>query len=127
MVHDVAALRARSAEAWRDLFGVEPKILRPRDRCAHVLVASKEIVEFFEYLGCGARASEKRIPDAVLRSPRAMVLAFLQGLALDAYVSTTSMPKWAICVDSPGLLDDLQAVLTDLGALPDWLSTAVAG
>jgi hypothetical protein len=44
-----------------------------------------------------------------------MVLAFLQGLSLDAYVSVTSMPKWAICLDSAGLLDDLQAVLTNLG------------
>ena len=25
------------------------------------------------------------------------------------------MPKWAICLDSPGLLDDLQAVLANLG------------
>ena len=44
-----------------------------------------------------------------------MVLSFLQGLALDAYVTVRSAPKWAICVDSPALLDDLQAVLTNLG------------
>ena len=78
-------------------------------------MSSKTFVEFLEYLGCGARASEKRIPDAVLRSPRPMVLSFLQGLALDAYVTVRSAPKWAICVDSPALLDDLQAVLTNLG------------
>ena len=76
---------------------------------------SKSIVEFFDYLRIGTHASSKRIPDAVLQSPRSMVLAFVQGLSLDAYVSVTSMPKWAICLDSGGLLDDLQAVLTNLG------------
>ena len=95
---------------------------REPGKCPGVVVSSKTLVEFLEYLGCGARASEKRIPDAVLRSPREMVLAFLQGLALDAYVTTSSMPKWAICVDSPALLDDLQAVLTNLGVVHSRIS-----
>ncbi|HEX9889704.1 MAG TPA: polymorphic toxin-type HINT domain-containing protein [Nitriliruptorales bacterium] len=112
----VDAVLERVATAWRDLFAVEPRIVRPEGKCPSVEVSSKTIVEFLEHLGCGARASAKRIPDAVLRSPRAMVLAFLQGLALDAYVARTgASPKWAICVDSPALLDDLQAVLTNLG------------
>jgi len=68
-------------------------------------------------LGCGTRSSDKRIPDAVLSSPREMVMAFLQGLALDAYVTTGGAAKWAICLDSPALLDDLQAVMTNLGVL----------
>ena len=46
-----------------------------------------------------------------------MVLAFLQGLALDAYVTVSTAPKWAICLDSPALLDDLQSVLTNLGVV----------
>jgi adenosylcobalamin-dependent ribonucleoside-diphosphate reductase len=115
ITNSVDAVLERVAAACRDLFGVDARIVRPSDRCPSVVVASKEIVEFLAYLGCGGRASEKRIPDAVLRSPRAMVLAFLQGLALDAYVTTASAPKWGICVDSPGLLDDLQAVFTNLG------------
>ena len=56
-----------------------------------------------------------RIPDAVLRSPREMVLAFLQGLSLAAEVTMCGTAKWAINSESPGLLDDLQAVLTNLG------------
>jgi hypothetical protein len=46
-----------------------------------------------------------------------MVLSFLQGLALDAYVTTEGMAKWAICLDAPKLLDDLQALLTNLGVV----------
>ncbi|MBA2609935.1 MAG: hypothetical protein H0U92_13420, partial [Actinobacteria bacterium] len=111
------AVLERVAAAWRSEFGVEAKILRPADRCPSVMVASKTIVEFLEFLGCGARASTKRIPDAVLRSPREMVLAFLQGLALDAYVTVAAAPKWGICLDAPKLLDDLQAVLANLGVV----------
>jgi intein/homing endonuclease len=115
ITNSVDGVLQRVAAAWRSEFGVEARIVHPVDRCPGVVVASKTVVEFLDYLGCGARASTKRIPDAVLTSPREMVLAFLQGLALDAYVSITTMPKWAICVDSPALLDDLQAVLTNLG------------
>jgi len=85
-------------------------------------VSSKTVVELLDHLGCGDRASSKRIPDAVLRSPREMVLAFLQGLALDAYVTTGGAAKWAICLDSPGLLDDLQAVLANLGIVHSRIS-----
>jgi hypothetical protein len=43
------------------------------------------------------------------------VHAFLSGLFLDAYVTVEGMSKWAICLDSPSLLDELQAVLTNMG------------
>ncbi len=105
----------RVQQAARNVFGIEGKILRPENRCSSIVFASKTLVEFLEYLGAGSRASNKRIPDAVLRSTREHVLAFLTGLFLDAYVTTTSMKKWAICLDSAQLLDDVQAVLTNLG------------
>ncbi|MFL6127936.1 MAG: hypothetical protein ACJ73E_02590, partial [Mycobacteriales bacterium] len=111
------AVLERVREAWRTVFGLTPRIERQQGKCPAVSVSSKAAVEFLEALGCGDRASGKRIPDAVLRSPRDMVLGFLQGLALDAYVTTSTAPKWAICLDSPRLLDDLQAVLTNLGVV----------
>jgi hypothetical protein len=111
----VEGVLERVVAAWRSEFGLEARIVRPANRCPAVVVASKTVVEFLEHLGCGTRTSAKRIPDAVLQSPREMVLAFLQGLALDAYVSVSTMPRWAICLDSPALLDDLQAVLTNVG------------
>jgi len=107
------------AEAARQCFDVDAKIRRPSDRCPSVELSSKTVVEFLEYLGCGARASDKRIPNAVLRSPRELVISFLQGLALDAYThaSDSGAAKWAICLDAPELLDDLQALLTNLGVV----------
>ena len=105
----------RVLDAARSAFGLEGKLLQPVDRCASVVFASKTLVEFLEYLKCGSRASLKRIPDSVLSSRREHVLAFLSGLFLDAYVTTEGLAKWALCLDSPPLLDDLQAVLTNLG------------
>ncbi len=104
----------RLARTVPAVFEVEPRVLRPVYCCPSVVISSKTLVEFMDHLGCGDRAANKRIPDAVLRSPRSMVLDFLVGLSLDSYLPS-SIAKWAICLDSKGLLDDLQAVLTNLG------------
>ncbi|MPZ74669.1 MAG: hypothetical protein GEU74_15870, partial [Nitriliruptorales bacterium] len=117
ITNSVDTVLERVAAAWESQFGVKAKIVRDEGKCLGVVVSSKTIVEFLEYLGCGSRASEKRIPNQVLRSPRKTVLSFLQGLFLEAYASVTSMPKLAICLDAPKLLDDLQAVLTNLGVV----------
>ena len=111
---DPEALR-RVKDAWVSEFDLRAEFVRSEGRCPAIVLASKTVVEFLDYLGCGRRASTKRIPDAVLRSPKAMVLAYLRGLFLDAYASVVSMPKHALCVDAPKLLDDYQAVLTNLG------------
>jgi adenosylcobalamin-dependent ribonucleoside-diphosphate reductase len=117
ITNSVPEVLERVQDAFQDLFGIQAKIVADPGKCPSVVATSKTVIEFFEALGCGARASDKRIPDAVLRSPREMVLAFLQGLALDAYVTFTGQGKWAICLDSVGLLDDLQAIMTNLGVL----------
>jgi adenosylcobalamin-dependent ribonucleoside-diphosphate reductase len=102
-------------DAAQIAFGVQPKVVRHAGKCPSIELSSKRVVEFLDHLGCGHRASNKRIPDAILQSPRAMVLRFLDGLCLDAYITIGGMAKWAICLDSAGLLDDLQAILTNLG------------
>ena len=51
-----------------------------------------------------------------------MVLGYLQGLALDAYTTAGRGAKWAICTDSPNLMDDVQAVLNNLGVLTSRIS-----
>lgn len=108
----------RCRELWKSCFGLQARITRQPGKGPGVVVASKTVVEFMANLGCGSRSSDKRIPTAVMRSPKAVVLAFLQGLALDAYTSSTgSFGKWAICVNSPLLLDDLQSALRHLGLL----------
>jgi ribonucleoside-diphosphate reductase alpha chain len=117
ITNSVPAVRERVVAAWASELGLEAKVVSSGDRCPQVVVASKTAVELLDHLGCGDRSSAKRIPDAILRSPREMVLAFLQGLALDAYVTVASAPKWGICLDSPRLLDDLQVVLTNLGVV----------
>jgi hypothetical protein len=108
----------RCVQLWQSVFGLRARITRQRDRCPGVVASSKTAMEFMANLGCGRRASDKRIPQAVMDSPERVVLAYLQGLALDAYTSSTGPSiKWAICVDSPLLLDDLQVLLRRLGLL----------
>ncbi len=112
---------ARLVELGTTLFGSRARVARSPGKCPSIELSSKTLVEFLDYLGCGDRARNKRIPDAVLRSPREMVLAFLEGLSLDSYIPS-AVPKWAICVASNGLLDDLQAVLTNLGIVHSRIS-----
>lgn len=108
----------RVAGAIRATFDTEPRMVRPRNRCPSVVLASKTVVEFLSELGCGRVAGEKRIPEWVMRSSPETVVAFLEGLFLDAFTAWMgSTPKWGISVASPGLLDDVQIVLTRLGIL----------
>ncbi|HEV2017612.1 MAG TPA: LAGLIDADG family homing endonuclease, partial [Gemmatimonadaceae bacterium] len=107
---------ARLLALSESVFGVTARLARQPDRCPCVELSSKTLVELFTFLGCGERASNKRIPDAVLRSPRSAVLAFLSGLSLDSYLPS-DVAKWAICLDSSSMLDELQAVLTNLGVV----------
>lgn len=108
----------RVVDAVRTTFGTKPRVVRPRERCPSVVVASKTLVEFLRELGCGRVAAEKRIPDWVMRSRRETVVAFLEGLFLDAFTAWMgSTPKWGIGVVSTGLLDDVQVLLTRLGIL----------
>ena len=102
---------------WRNVFGLEARLERRADRCPQVFASSKSVVQFLGALGCGRRASNKRIPAAVMQSPQHVVLAFLSGLALDAYTSTSRGSRWGICLDSPLLLDDIQLCLRRLGVV----------
>jgi adenosylcobalamin-dependent ribonucleoside-diphosphate reductase len=108
-----SVLESIAATAER-VFGVTAKIERPQDRPASVVISCKTVVELLECLGCGEEASAMRIPQAVLASPRPMVLAFLRGLSLGADVSVPDH-EWSLRAASPALLDDVQAVLTNLG------------
>jgi len=122
ITNSVESVLQRVALAWETYFGLAARITRDPGKCPGVVVSSKTLVEFLDHLGMGGRASDKRIPDAVLRSPRSVVLAFLRGLALDAYVHVGAYSKWAICLDAPRLLDDLQAVLTNMGIVHSRIS-----
>jgi intein/homing endonuclease len=108
---------ARLVHLSERLFGVRARVTRYPGKCPSVELSSKTVVEFFDYLGTGNGAAKKRIPDAVLASPRHMVLSFLEGLTLDSYLTVSPLAKWAICLASRDLLDDLQAVLTNLGVV----------
>jgi hypothetical protein len=110
-----AGVRELAARLIREKFGTEPFIQTGFGRCGSTRIASKRFIEWLDFVGAGRTAYAKRIPPVVLAAPRSSVLAFLQGLALDGYSTQVGMsPRWAICVASSGLLDDLQVLLTRL-------------
>jgi intein/homing endonuclease len=103
------------------VFGVIARIVQPGTRCPAAVFASKTLVEILDGLECGRRANEKRIPAVIFEGRRDAAVAFLSGLALDAY-TTEPQPKWAICLDSPGALDDIQLLLRWLGIVSNRVS-----
>jgi hypothetical protein len=117
ITNGVPAVLQQAANLWRDCFAIHARVVRDGTRCGGTVATSKTVVEIMTELGCGSRASEKRIPLGIMESPRPVVLAFLQGLWLDAYTSVAGMPRWGLCLDSPALLDDLQTLLRRLGVV----------
>lgn len=107
-----------SAHLIQEHFGVKPFVEDRGDRCPSTRVASKVVCRWLEHVGVGRTSYKKRIPPVVFEAPESTVLAFLRGLALDAYTTMSgTSAKWAICVASRSLLDDLQVLLTRLGYL----------
>jgi intein/homing endonuclease len=105
-----------AAQLISEHFAVEPSIQTGYGRCGSTRLASKRFIEWLDFIGAGRTAYEKRIPPTVLEAPRHTAIAFLRGLALDGYTTLAGRsPRWAICVASGGLLDDLQVLLTRLG------------
>ncbi len=72
----------RFAGLVQDLFDVRPLVKKDGNRW-RVLAHSETVSDFLEDglgLGTGPCASEKQVPQAILRSPKHVVSAFLQGL-----------------------------------------------
>lgn len=115
ITNSVDSVLERVQAACESVFGLPGRIVHPPARCPYFVVASKRLVEFLKELGCGTRASEKRVPSVVTHSTRHGVVAFLQGAALDAYTTCHGLPRWAICLDSATGINDLQDLVTRLG------------
>ena len=133
--HPAPAVLDRLAGAWRTLFGLEARVITNEGRNSQVAVTSETAVAFLAFVAGtpGVRgvpgkdlAAYRRIPAAVLSSPRDMVLAYLQGLLSGAGVSRTAgAAAVTVGLGSATLLDDLQSVLTNLGVVHRRLDSEV--
>lgn len=117
LTNSVMVVLERAQQAWFDVFGLRARITRQPGRCTGLVVSSKRLVEYMDQLGCGSRASNKRVPRAIQRAGRREVLAFLQGASLDAYTTHRVAAKWAICLESQRAIDELQDLVTRLGVV----------
>lgn len=117
LTNSVEDVLLRAQRAWQSEFGIQSRITRQPGRCTGLVASSKRLVEYMESLGCGSRASNKRVPQVIFDGTREHALAFLQGAALDAYVTHSSAAKWAICLESEAAIRDLQDLVTRLGVV----------
>ncbi len=117
LTNSVESVLLRAQRAWLDVFGLHARITRQSNRCMGLVVSSKRLVEFMDLLQCGSRASNKRVPRVIAEGRRDHALTFLQGAALDAYVTHTGAAKWAICLESHPAIDGLQDLVTRLGVV----------
>src|SRR4051812_6568935 len=115
ITNSVPAVLRRAVELWTECFGIRANIAQHNVRCGSTIATGKTAVEVLDGLGCGSRASEKRLPAGPMDSPAKVVLSFLRGLWLDAYTSVSGMPRWGLCLDSPLLLDEVQVLLRRFG------------
>lgn len=115
LTNSVIDVLERAQAAWRDVFGLRSRITQQPDRCPGLVVSSKRLVEFMDGLAIGSRASNKAVPQCILDGTREHALVFLQGAALDAYTTTCTASKWAICLESSKAIDGLQDLVTKLG------------
>ena len=116
--HAATAVLDRLAGAWRSLFGLEARVVTAEGRCPQVAVTSETAVAFLEFVAGDERAAFRRIPTAVLASPRDVVLAYLQGLLANVGVARAAgAATVTVALGSGTLLDDLQSVLTNLGVV----------
>jgi hypothetical protein len=118
ITNSVEDVLERVRQAWHDVFGIRTRLARPADRCMHVTAASKRVVEFMTQLEIGSRASHKAVPACIMQGTREHAITFLQGAALDAYTTTVTASKWAICLESAVGIHGLQELLTRL-AVPN--------
>ena len=81
-------------------------------------VVSTQVIGFLNNLGLSGRSSERLIPDAILRSPRSEVAAFLRGLFEgDGAVerSGRSLLRVSICARNRSILRQVQTILLRFG------------
>lgn len=95
-----------------ECFGLDARLTYPKNRCPNLIVSSKSLIEFFDYLGLVTSSNNKVIPECFFYAPKKYVTSMLSGLFLDSYISKN---RWGICLASNRLLDGLQILLTNLG------------
>jgi stage V sporulation protein R len=108
---------ARFVELSHLLFGVMPTVKKDGNRW-RVLIHSETIADFLvDTFGIteGPSARQKRIPDRVLRSPRAVVRAFLRAyFDCDGYAGKAGV---ILSTSSPVMAGQVQLLLLNFGVL----------
>jgi intein/homing endonuclease len=99
--------------AFADGIGCNATIYKAKDSVLNVRISGRLVAEMFVNV-CGDGAHNKRVPDAVMRSPRSVQRAFFSGY----FAGDGSVPDFAsgsvtatLVSVSPRLVDQLQTIL----------------
>jgi len=115
-----AEVRKEFIRLLHDLFGlVGHEIEDARNGVGGVTVGSKSLVTFLSYLGF----SKENVPDAVLSSSKATVVAYLSGLYLDGWISQSV----SLSQKHRGLLADVQLLWANMGVRSYFTNNPVNG
>lgn len=102
----------------KGLFGLNSRISKDnRNGVTTLVINSRKLVRFLESLGINRGAKNKTIPDCIMQSTKENIIAFLNGLFLDAYIPTKSKNRLGICLASKDLIKQLQIILLNLGII----------
>lgn len=104
------------AELGESLFGLEPRVKKDGGRY-RVLFHSEDLSDFLVNMGLkhGVSSRRKDVPDAILRSPKKVVAAFIRAyFDCDAYAGPGGI---RLSTSSPELCSEIQQLLLNFGIL----------
>ncbi|MBI3323930.1 MAG: hypothetical protein HYZ92_01460 [Candidatus Omnitrophica bacterium] len=111
--NNCGAVQHKLRRIVQELFGLAVAVRQERTVISSK-ITSKTLVEFLRFCGVGEGAQHKIVPWSVLQSTEPCVRAFVSGVYLDGYIPR-NLSKVGFCVASQRLVDELQAILSNLG------------
>ncbi len=102
----------------KKLFGLSGRVdIDKRNGVTSLVINSKKLVKFLEHLGISGNAPNKSIPKCIMQTNKKNIIAFLNGLFLDAYIATTIKNRFGICLASKNLINQLHVLLLNFGII----------
>jgi ribonucleoside-diphosphate reductase alpha chain len=119
--NDLGVLREIS-KITKKIFNLEVRRrVDKRNKVKSLIIHSRKLVRFLEFLGIKKGAANKEIPLCIMQTTRENILSFLEGLFLDGYITKTKN-RFGICLASKKIIEQLQILLLNFGIISNKFS-----